>query len=330
MTDDRALTPDRTAEYERVLLGCALTAPAVARDLLALVQAPMIADPRLSRAWSALRRVLTDETGPVDLPGAVAAELAGDADEAPSLVDLHSLTAEVLSAANAAWYARRVLDAYVRRTAAGMIGEAEAERNRDNPTAALLAGVEERARHLRGLLAGPGAAAPVLSSAAEYADAPQPAPVLWRDDPAAPDSTDVDAVLSVGECAILASAGGLGKSTLVLEIASAAVAAADFDRASMAACGLAVAAGPVVVVSFEDAPARRPAMGRSVASGARSGRAPGGGRPGERRPGGREHDRDRPGARVPARPDRGGDGRRCGCPAGGARHEGGPRCEPAR
>ena len=51
------------------------------------------------------------------------------------LVDLHSLTAEVLSAANAAWYARRVLDAYVRRTAAGMIGEAEAERNRDNPTA---------------------------------------------------------------------------------------------------------------------------------------------------------------------------------------------------
>ena len=94
MTDDRALTPDRTAEYERVLLGCALTAPDVARDLLALVQAPMIADPRLSRAWSALRRVLTDETGPVDLPGAVAAELAGDADEAPSLVELHGLAAD--------------------------------------------------------------------------------------------------------------------------------------------------------------------------------------------------------------------------------------------
>ena len=256
MTDDRALTPDRTAEYERVLLGCALTAPGVARDMLALVQAPMIADPRLSRAWSALRRVLTDETGPVDLPGAVAAELAGDADEAPSLVDLHSLTAEVLSAANAAWYARRVLDAYVRRTAAGMIGEAEAERNRDNPTADLLAGVEARARHLGELLAGPGGAAPVVVSAAEYADAPQPAPVLWRDDPARPDATDYDAVLSVGEVAILASAGGLGKSTLVLEIASAAVAAADFDRASMAACGLAVSAGPVVVVSYEDAPAR--------------------------------------------------------------------------
>ena len=256
MTDDRALTPDRTAEYERVLLGCALTAPDVARDLLALVQAPMIADPRLSRAWSALRRVLTDETGPVDLPGAVAAELAGDADEAPSLVDLHSLTAEVLSAANAAWYARRVLDAYVRRTAAGMIGEAEAERNRDNPTADLLAGVEARARHLGELLAGPGAAAPVVVSAADFAHAPQPAPVLWRDDPARPDATDYDAVLSVGEVAILASAGGLGKSTLVLEIASAAVVAADFNRPSMAACGLAVTAGPVVLVSFEDAPAR--------------------------------------------------------------------------
>ena len=116
--------------------------------------------------------------------------------------------------------------------------------------------MEHGARHVRELLAGPGGAAPVVVSAAEYADAPQPAPVLWRDDPAAPDSTDVDAVLSVGECAILASAGGLGKSTLVLELASAAVAAADFDRASMAACGLAVAAGPVVVVSFEDAPAR--------------------------------------------------------------------------
>ena len=100
------------------------------------------------------------------------------------------------------------------------------------------------------------AAAPVVVSAADYADAPQPAPVVWRDRPSRPDATDVDAVLSVGEVAILSSAGGLGKSTLVLEIASAAVAAADFDRASMAACGLAVAAGPVVVVSYEDAPAR--------------------------------------------------------------------------
>ena len=130
------------------------------------------------------------------------------------------------------------------------------ERNPHADEAELLAGLEHGARHVRELLTGPGGAAPVVASAADYADAPQPAPVLWRDDPARPDATDYDAVLSVGEVAILASAGGLGESTLVLEIASAAVAAANFDRASMAACGLAVAAGPVVVVSYEDAPAR--------------------------------------------------------------------------
>ena len=256
MTDDRTLTPDLTAEHERALLACALQNADTARELLDLVQAPMIADAGLSRAWSALRRMLAAETGPVDLTAAVAAELAGEGGDAPGLVDLHDLTRAVPSAANAAWYAQQVVDAYVRRTAAGMIGEAEAERNRDLPTADLLAGLEQRARHLRELHAG-AAAAPVLVSAAEYAAAPQPAPVLWRDNPAAhDDSTDVDAVLSVGEVAILASAGGLGKSTLVLELASAAVAAAELGAASRSACGLAVAAGPVVVVSFEDAPAR--------------------------------------------------------------------------
>ena len=256
MTDDLALTPDQTAEHERLLLACALQNADTARELLRTVQAPMIADGRLARAWSALRRVLAAETGPVDLAGAVATELAGEGGDALSLVDLHDLTREVPSAANAAYYAARVVDAHVRREAAGMVSEADLERNRDRPTAALLAGVEARARHLRELLAGPGAAAPVVVSAAEYADAPQPAPVVWRDNPDAPDSTGVDAVLSVGEVAILASAGGLGKSTLVLELASAAVAAAELGAPSMAACGLAVTAGPVVVVSFEDAPAR--------------------------------------------------------------------------
>ena len=256
MNYELPLTPDQTAEHERLLLAGALVGgPDMARELLAVVQAPMIADAGLSRAWSALRRVLAAETGPVDLVGAVDAELAGVGGDAPGLVDLHDLTRAVPSAANAAWYARQVVDAYVRRTAAGMIGEAEAERNRDLPTADLLAGVETRARRLRELLAGT-AADPVVRSAADFADAPQPAPVLWRDDPAAPDSTDVDAVLSGGEVAILASAGGLGKSTLVLELASAAVAAAELGAASRTACGLAVAAGPVVVVSFEDTPAR--------------------------------------------------------------------------
>ena len=256
MTDDLALTPDQTAEHERLLLACALQNADTARELLRTVQAPMIADGRLARAWSALRRVLAAETGPVDLAGAVATELAGEGGDALSLVDLHDLTREVPSAANAAYYAARVVDAHVRREAAGMVSEADLERNRDRPTADLLAGVEARARHLRELLAGPGAAAPVVVSAAEYADVPQPAPVLWRARPSAPDSTDVDAVLAVGEVAILASAGGLGKSTFTLEIASAAVAAADLGAASGDACGLSVAAGPVVVVSYEDSPAR--------------------------------------------------------------------------
>ena len=247
--------PDKT-EYEKLLLACALMGgPDVARELLALVQPPMLADVRLARAWSALRRVLATATGPVDLIDALAAELGGEADEAPSLVELHGLTAMVLTAANFAYYAGQVRRAYARRWLAARTPET-IERNPHADEAELLAGLEHGARHVRELLAGPGGAAPVVVSAAEYADAPQPAPVLWRDDPAAPDSTDVDAVLSVGECAILASAGGLGKSTLVLELASAAVAAADFDRPSMAACGLAVAAGPVVVVSYEDAPAR--------------------------------------------------------------------------
>ena len=252
MTDDLALTPDQTAEHERLLLACALQNADTARELLRTVQAPMIADGGLARAWSALRRVLAAEIGPVDMASAVAAELAGKGDDAPGLVDLHDLTLAVPSAANATWYARQVVDAYVRREAAGMLSEADFERNRDRPTADLLAGIEERSRHLRELRGGAGAA-PRLVSAAEYATVPQPAPVLWRDPDATEIGTDVDAVLSVGECAILASAGGLGKSTFTLEIASAAVGVGD-DYGT--ACGLRMAAGPVVLVSYEDAPAR--------------------------------------------------------------------------
>jgi len=98
---------------------------------------------------------------------------------------------------------------------------------------------------------------PVLVSAADFAGAPQPAPVLWRDpDPANGGHDGVDAVLSVGECAILSSAGGLGKSTFMLEVASAAAHAHRTGKGYGAACGLRVAAGPVVVVSYEDSPAR--------------------------------------------------------------------------
>ena len=60
---------------------------------------------------------------------------------------------------------------------------------------------------------------------------PQPAPVLWRDPgPGTDSSDDVDAVLSVGEVAILASAGGLGKSCLTLALAVEAAIAAEAGR----------------------------------------------------------------------------------------------------
>ena len=253
MPDD--LTPAPYAEHERLLLACALQDADTARKLLATVHASMITDPALSHAWSALRRVL-QHAGPVDIVDAVAAELAGDGGDASSLVALHVIAATVPSAANADYYATRVQRAYARRWLATRTPETLA-RNPHADEAQLLEGLELEVGRVRELLAGPGAAAaPVLVSVADYSDAPQPAPVLWRDNPTAPDSTDVDAVLSVGEVAILASAGGLGKSTLVLELASAAVAAASMDRAYLPSCGLAVAAGPVVVVSYEDSPAR--------------------------------------------------------------------------
>ena len=256
MTDDRILTPDQTAGHERLLLACALVGgPDVTRELLALVQAPMIADAGLSRAWSALRRVLATEAGPVDLVDAVAAELAGESGDAPTLGELHTLAAAVPATSNATYYAQRVRQSYARRELERIAPPTLLERGANLSTAALASGVEAKARRLVELASGT-AADSVVRSAADFADTPQPAPVLWRDDPSAPDSTDVDAVLSVGEVAILASAGGLGKSTLVLELASVAVAAAELGTASLPACGLAVAAGPVVLVSFEDAPVR--------------------------------------------------------------------------
>ena len=97
----------------------------------------------------------------------------------------------------------------------------------------------------------------MLVSVADFADVPQPAPVVWRDpEPTETETDNADAVLSVGEVALLASAGGLGKSTLVLELASAAVAAAEMGAPLGAVCGLCVSPGPVAMVSYEDAPSR--------------------------------------------------------------------------
>ena len=251
------MTDDLTREHERALLACALLGGVhTARSLLDMVQAPMLADAKFARAWSALRRVLEGATGPVDLIDALAAELSGDADGL-SLTDLHQLATVVPSAANASYYAQRVIDHYVRRQAAAMIGDSEAERNSDMATADLLIGIEARARRLREL-ADASASVSLLRPAVDFAGMPQPAPVLWRDpgsyDPHVPEHCD--AVLSIGEVALLSAAGGLGKSTATLEIASAAAAAADLDLPFGAACGLRATPGPVVLVSYEDAPAR--------------------------------------------------------------------------
>lgn len=89
-------------------------------------------------------------------------------------------------------------------------------------------------------------------------DASEPPPVLWR---AAAAGEHADAVLSVGEVAILAGPGGLGKSTLCLQWAAAAAAAwREQETGSPPAfgesAGLRVRSGPVLIVSYEDSPAR--------------------------------------------------------------------------
>ena len=95
-----------------------------------------------------------------------------------------------------------------------------------------------------------------LTTARDVFHLPQPAPVLWRDPRT--DPGEVDAVLSVGEVAILASAGGLGKSCLALAVETAT--AAEAGREYGNACGLRVKAGGAVLVSYEDSPGpdRRP------------------------------------------------------------------------
>ena len=91
--------------------------------------------------------------------------------------------------------------------------------------------------------------APILRELTS-SDASDPPPLIWRD----ADQRWADAVLSVGEVAILASPGGLGKSTLVLEIAIAAV--TETENEFSTACGLRVRPGPVVLVSYEDSTGR--------------------------------------------------------------------------
>ena len=81
---------------------------------------------------------------------------------------------------------------------------------------------------------------------------PEPTPVLWRE----ADGRFAGTVLSVGEVALLSGEGGFGKSYVTLAVAVAGALAADLGQSYGAACGLRVAPGPVVLVSYEDSPAR--------------------------------------------------------------------------
>ena len=93
---------------------------------------------------------------------------------------------------------------------------------------------------------------PRMAPLSTWKDEPEPAPVLWRD----ADGQHADAVLSVGEVALLSGEGGLGKSYVTLALAVAGALAADLGKDYGAACGLRVMPGPVALVSYEDSPAR--------------------------------------------------------------------------
>ena len=79
------------------------------------------------------------------------------------------------------------------------------------------------------------------------ADEPIPGPIIQR----AHDSPRVDAVVSIGEPGLLTGSGSAGKSYLSLNLAHAAARAHERSEPRGKVCGLAVAAGPVVVVSYE-------------------------------------------------------------------------------
>ena len=92
---------------------------------------------------------------------------------------------------------------------------------------------------------------PAVRSSDEWRNQPDPDPVIWRDH-----ARFFDAVLSSGEVAVLAGAGKSGKSYLAVALAVAADHAKTLGHDYGKACGLRVAARPVVILSYEDVPKR--------------------------------------------------------------------------
>lgn len=91
-----------------------------------------------------------------------------------------------------------------------------------------------------------------LQELKDWTNTPEPKPILWHDK----ETRYADAVLSEGEVALLSGPGGLGKSSVSLAVAHVAVHAHLLNQDYGAACGLRVAAGKVLLVSYEDAPVR--------------------------------------------------------------------------
>ena len=105
----------------------------------------------------------------------------------------------------------------------------------------------------KGALAdGPPDAPPVVFLSGLTRNDPIPAPILWRDADGHEDPFwDPDNIVSEGQIAVLAGAGGGGKSWLAIRLAVEAAAAAEKDMGYGAACGLRIAPGPVVILSYE-------------------------------------------------------------------------------
>ena len=104
----------------------------------------------------------------------------------------------------------------------------------------------------RAILAGPNSRPspqPAIIWSSDMRNAPQPEPIIWRDNPSA--AIAADAVVSEGECAVLAGAGSAGKSWLAIRLAVEAARAAEADEQSAAACGLRIRGGTVVLLSWE-------------------------------------------------------------------------------
>ena len=123
----------------------------------------------------------------------------------------------------------------------------------DTPVRPLIEQLEAGVRGIRRMASGEHAASkPRLVALADAKGECEPPPVLWRD----AGGEFAQAVLSIGEVALLSGEGGLGKSFLTLALAAAATSAHDLGSEHGAACGIRVMPGPAVFVSYEDSPAR--------------------------------------------------------------------------